>query len=347
MDQLTIRKMNAVATTRSPANESAASSIAKGDGGPGGRYAESASAHLQRLSTAAVSTSTVELRSSSAATTTSTTTPLVGIHVPPIKTWQSFVFSATAATIAAPFTNPFAVAKTQLQVQRTAHNVGRSSASRMTMMGFFHHSILVSKDFRILQRGLIPVMMREASKNLFRIGLYKPILGVIHNVEEKDTKSSASAAPIYKRMIAGGISGAIGFGVCNPFEIIRIKAQAMPLSKPSSSMTIARDIFRTDGIAGFYKAANVSIALGIVCTSVNLTTYTWLHDIALADDNNLADGPLVDMACALASGFCAAIAMNPIDVIRTRIICAKSTFRREGTWFCSARPRFPTLPTKQ
>ena len=38
------------------------------------------------------------------------------------------------------------------------------------------------------------------------------------------------------------------------------------------------------------------------------------------DDSN----PVVDMSCALLSGLCIAIAMNPIDVVRTRLMAQQS-----------------------
>lgn len=193
----------------------------------------------------------------------------------------------------------------------------------------------------MLLRGAVPVMMREASKNLFRIGLYQPILGQIHNAEEE-----GGAAPVWKRMVAGAASGAVGAIVCNPFEItrIRVQAQALPRldsvagggggssgggggaasKKSMGPKKVASLILQNEGMSGFYKAGTASVALGMVCTSVNLTTYTLFHEMAV-HKFGMDDGPLADTSCALVSGFLAALAMNPVDVIRTRLMTQSST----------------------
>lgn len=228
-------------------------------------------------------------------------------HAPPPPQWQAFAFSSVSATVAAPFTNPFAVAKTQLQVQKNG-----STKRFRGMLDFFRHAAAASNGFAMLQRGVVPVMMREGSMNLFRIGLYCPIVAQLH--DETD-----GPVPIYKRMLAGALSGAIGSAVCNPFEIVRIKMQA----QLTASESMGRRILQEEGAKGFFKAAGVSVVLGMVCTSVNMTTYTLFHEAAL-ERFGMEDGPAVDIPCALASGFLAAIAMNPIDVTRTRLMTQPS-----------------------
>ena len=59
------------------------------------------------------------------------------------------------------------------------------------------------------------------------------------------------------------------------------------------------------------------MAVGIVCTSVNLTSYTMMHEYVL--EKGFQHTPAVDMTCALASGFLSALAMNPLEVVRTRL----------------------------
>ena len=54
-----------------------------------------------------------------------------------------------------------------------------------------------------LYRGLPVAMIRESSKNMFRIGLFAPILKAMH--PDKDTP-----APAWKRFLAGTITGALG-----------------------------------------------------------------------------------------------------------------------------------------
>ncbi|CAB9503003.1 Kidney mitochondrial carrier protein 1 [Seminavis robusta] len=240
---------------------------------------------------------------------------LLVVQAPPLPQWQSFLFPAVASTLAAPFSNPFGVAKTQAMMFQGKQGGG--------IVGFFR--LCLTSDVRILQRGLIPVMMRETSQNLFRIGAYQPIMDRVH--------TGPDSPPAWKRMVAGGISGALGFFICNPFEIVRTKVQAQPLPMLNmvgagggaaaapvpivGPLAFTQSIWEAQGMQGFFKAGGASVALGVVCTSVNLTSYTLLHEYAI--EHGYQDTPAIDMTCALTSGFLSALAMNPVDVIRTRL----------------------------
>ncbi|KAL7540511.1 hypothetical protein ACHAWF_006697 [Thalassiosira exigua] len=251
------------------------------------------------------STATVQSKPSSRpveraapATRKSSATFSLSVQPAPAPLWQSYAFPSAAATVVAPFTNPFAVAKTHLQAK----------GSRFRGMGDFFRAIAKAEGTSGAMRGIVPVAMREGSMNVFRIGLYLPILQTIHPDD--------GPAPPWKRMVAGAWSGAIGFFACNPFEMLRVKMMARPLGDPVSAGAMASTIFREEGARGFYKAGGASVALGMVCTSVNLTTYTLFHEAAV---ERCGETAAVDMSCALASGFLAALAMNPVDVIRTRL----------------------------
>jgi len=232
-------------------------------------------------------------------------------RAPTTPKWQSFLFPCIAATVAAPFTNPCGVAKIQLQAQK-----GTGSARKYRgMFDFWRKAAYSSEGFAILRRGTVPVMMREASLNTFRIGLYDPILSLINE--------DGVVAPAWKRMVAGAVSGAVGAFVSNPFEIVRVKVQAQNLESSAGPRHFCSQMLQKDGVPGFYKAAGVSMVLMMACSSVNLTIYTLLRETA-TQRFQMDDGPLVDASSALVSGFFATLAMNPLDVLRTRLMTQPS-----------------------
>lgn len=241
---------------------------------------------------------------------TPTPTPTQHAAVP---TWQTFAFPSFAAAVVTPFTNKFAVAKTHLQA--------KGAISYRGMTDFFRHAIAVEGP-PSLQRGIVPVAMREASMNVFRIGLYPHLLSSIHD------ETRRVPAPAAKRMVAGACSGAVGFFACNPFEIVRVRMQAMPIGSPVSFLDMTRRILVKEGVAGFYRAGGASVALGVVQTSVNLTTYTLLRERAVP---LYGETTAVDVACALVSGFLSALAMNPVDVVRTRLWTQPSSSSRSSS----------------
>jgi len=72
---------------------------------------------------------------------------------------------------------------------------------------------------RGLQRGLYPAMLRESTKNFFRLGLFDPILEFIHD-------HHTGPPPVWKRFSAGALSGAVGALSCNPFELVKTRLQS-------------------------------------------------------------------------------------------------------------------------
>jgi hypothetical protein len=72
-----------------------------------------------------------------------------------------------------------------------------------------------------LYKGLIPAIFREGTKNLFCIGLFDSIMDRIH-----PTSKYNYPAPIWKRLLGGATTGAMGAIACNPFELIKTRMQA-------------------------------------------------------------------------------------------------------------------------
>jgi hypothetical protein len=69
-------------------------------------------------------------------------------------------------------------------------------------------------------QGIVPALYREGSKNVFRIGMFEPIMRLLH-----DPVSEPGTVPMWKRVIAGATSGAMGAFACNPFELIKTRMQ--------------------------------------------------------------------------------------------------------------------------
>ena len=77
---------------------------------------------------------------------------------------ESFLISAIAPAIAVLFTNPFDTAKVRLQLQGQLSSGVRYKNSVDALQ-----KIMANEGISGLQKGLVPAIMREASKNFFRI----------------------------------------------------------------------------------------------------------------------------------------------------------------------------------
>ncbi|KAK3841219.1 MAG: mitochondrial carrier domain-containing protein [Linnemannia gamsii] len=218
---------------------------------------------------------------------------------------ENFAVSALAPSMAVLFTNPFDTVK-----------VYKSSLD--CLQKTFRH-----EGIRGLQKGLFPAILKESSKNIFRLGLYDPILNSMHPL---NYPGEASTAPAWKRMIAGATCGAMGAISANPFELIKTRLQSHSAGSLAvgnqyaytGTYSALRTIIVNDGAMTLYRGSMISIARSMLGSAANLTTYSLLKDHA-RNNWGAEDGIMLDMASSLISAFVSVVVMNPMDVVRIRL----------------------------
>ncbi|KAI8607635.1 mitochondrial carrier domain-containing protein [Chytriomyces sp. MP71] len=248
-------------------------------------------------------------------------------------TVERFALSALAPAVAVFFTNPFDTAKVRLQLQGQRAKASNSAlgvaagAVKPAAADVYRNSfdaiykILKNEGIRGIQKGLFPAVLKEGSKNFFRIGMYDPIMTLIH-----DPKTGSS--PPWKRMLAGSICGVMGAFSCNPFELIKTRLQSQVSAQNAhqavghqfqykSSWDALMKTYQADGVKGLYRGSALSMARSFIGSGVNLTTYSMTKEYLILK-RNWKDDWVVDMVAGLGSGVMSCAAMNPIDVVRTR-----------------------------
>ncbi|TWW75970.1 Mitochondrial glutamate carrier 1 [Takifugu flavidus] len=141
---------------------------------------------------------------------------------------------------------------------------------------------------------------------------------------------------LVKEMLAGCGAGTCQVIVTTPMEMLKIQLQdagriaaqrkLMPQTvapgtvepKSPTAMQISRELFREKGIAGLYK--------GLGATLLRDVPFSIIYFPLFANLNNLgkrgAEGPApfyVSFLSGCAAGSTAAVAVNPVDVIKTRL----------------------------
>ncbi|KAI8907819.1 mitochondrial carrier domain-containing protein [Gorgonomyces haynaldii] len=180
------------------------------------------------------------------------------------------------------------------------------------------YKIAKTEGMRGLQKGLTPAILREGSKNFFRIGMFDPIMSVLHD-------KSQGRAPGWKRMLAGSLCGVMGALACNPFELIKTRLQSashLPNAVGhqhgyTGVMSGLYRIYSQEGFLGLYRGSVLSMGRSIVGSGTNLASYSLMKE-ALITDYGWKDSVWLDMIAGLASGAVSCVFMNPIDVVRTR-----------------------------
>ncbi|RGB38223.1 mitochondrial carrier domain-containing protein [Rhizophagus diaphanus] len=259
---------------------------------------------------------------------------------PNISQLENFALSALAPSMAVVFTLPFDTVKVRMQLQgevrimkdATGKTV-RVAAEKVYKSSFdCLWKTFKYEGIRGLEKGLVPSILKESSKNVFRLGLYDPILSVLH---PKNDATSSSSAPAWKRMLAGGICGALGAVSANPFELVKTRLQSTAAGAiavgnqygyVSVSSALHQIMAKEGGVTGLYRGSMISVYRGILGSAANLSSYTMLRDYALRE--GYSEGVPLDMGCSLISAFVSVVFMNPLDVVRTRLYNTSSINRQ-------------------
>lgn len=184
-------------------------------------------------------------------------------------------------------------------------------------LDFLRH-IYTTEGLAGLQRGLSFAMLREASKNSFRIGLYDPLLDWLHPPHPE----CSAVAPWSSRLTAGLISGAIAALVCNPLDLLKVRLQ-LDESHPrgagadGSARRLLARIVAVEGARGLWIGTPANMLRSMVTSASQLGVNSRLKEAAKG--SSLVPGIFSDACCALGAGVATVVAMNPIDVVRTRL----------------------------
>lgn len=106
--------------------------------------------------------------------------------------------------------------------------------------------------------------MREASYTTVKLGGYGPIKQMI-GADKKD-------APFALKFAAGALSGSIGSCFGNPFDVMKTMGMANTGEKVPV-FTLMGQMYRDQGIAGFYRGIQVRVSLSLY----SLLRYDTIH----------------------------------------------------------------------
>jgi hypothetical protein len=77
---------------------------------------------------------------------------------------------------------------------------------------------------------------------------------------------------LHTKVLAGGMSGAVGSALANPTDLIKIRMQTYPPAY-SSTWQALRAIMFHEGLRGLYKGVTPSMIRAIILTASQLPTY--------------------------------------------------------------------------
>jgi hypothetical protein len=171
-----------------------------------------------------------------------------------------------------------------------------------------------------LFKGLAPALVRQLTYGSLRYGLYSPIrnsLGVQPGTPQMEI-------PLWKKILAGGASGALASAVANPTDLLKVRLQTdgQIKGKPKQYTGMGHafvSIVREEGILGLWKGVGPTVGRATVVAAAELATYDEVKGRLLAA-SYLEEGLLCTTITSSISGFCCTVASSPLDVIKSRMM---------------------------
>jgi len=235
---------------------------------------------------------------------------------------ESMACGGTAAAFAVNFTHPIELVKTRMQAS------GGSIGSTIS-------GVMESGGVTSFWKGLPFAYGRELSYTSVKLGAYAPVRNVITGGDPN--------APFYLKFLAGSITGGVGSIIGNPFDVLKTLAQTNT-DKGVSLGGLVTNMYKSQGIAGFYRGVEVNIIRACILNATKMGVY----DVSKGYVTDATGWSRKDVKTSFASSFVAGFFMTvtvaPSDMIRTKLMnqptdvklyngfvdCAKKTVQEGG-----------------
>uniref|UniRef100_A0A4W5K9H7 Solute carrier family 25 member 30 n=1 Tax=Hucho hucho TaxID=62062 RepID=A0A4W5K9H7_9TELE len=224
--------------------------------------------------------------------------------------WKPFVFGGLASVTAECGTFPIDLTKTRLQVQG---QVGNSKYREIRYRGMLHAIGRICREEGIsaLYSGLAPAMLRQASYGTIKIGTYQSFKRLLVDRPEDET--------LLTNMLCGVLSGVISSSIANPTDVLKIRMQAQGSVIQGSMVGNFINIYQQEGTRGLWKGVSLTAQRAAIVVGVELPAYD-LAKKHLILDCHMGDNIYTHFLSSFACGLAGALASNPIDVVRTRMM---------------------------
>lgn len=242
---------------------------------------------------------------------------------------EKFLYGGMANALGGLGTNPADVLKVRLQMQnelgaaagRQAAGPAAAAAAVRPQLGLLQmlKKVVNAEGPAALMYGWQASAMRELSYSAIRMGLYDEVkeLLAVHG----DDRYSF---PLWKKIVAGGISGCIGAAIASPTDLVKIRAQALnpatgrPFYSYPSPWAALGIIYRTEGgIAGMYRGVVPTVQRAMVLTATQFATYDEVKYL-LIGNGLLEEGVGAHIASSITAGLAVATTTNPLDLVKSR-----------------------------
>ena len=217
---------------------------------------------------------------------------------------KQFVAGGLSVAFATTLTNPIDVVKVRMQMVSGAQaGLLRTSVD-----------LVRSEGLAGLAGGLAPAVLRATTYGAIRLGAYEPVRPLFG--------AEGTDAPLANKIAASTSVGAFAAGVTNPLDAVKTRGQLRcdPGAPRTGPLAHAAAIVREGGVLGLWRGAVPGMLRAGVLTSAQIVTYGEAKRIILTNAPwPVEDGFGVQWGASMLTGLIATTAINPFDVLKTRM----------------------------
>jgi len=224
-----------------------------------------------------------------------------------------YLFGGLAAMFAETITFPVDTAKTRLQLQ--GQDCDKKWA-RLRYRGMLNCLVTLVREEGVasLYQGITPALVRQAVYGTIKFGLYYSAKETLSTIVEK--KESA-IVNLTCAIFAGSVSSAIA----TPTDVIKVRMQARATQGCGGFVKVGRDIYGLEGVRGLWRGVVPTAQRAALVAGLQLPVYDLTKQRLCASNNpHLKESVVCHLISSLTAGMSAAVASNPVDVVRTRIM---------------------------
>ncbi|CAD5116933.1 DgyrCDS5773 [Dimorphilus gyrociliatus] len=225
--------------------------------------------------------------------------------------WRPYVYGGLASMTAEFGTFPIDTTKTRLQIQ--GQKIDKNFCT-IKYRGMSHALVLIGKEEGVsaLYSGLKPALLRQATYGTIKIGIYHSLKRLLVQDPMKEK--------LINNVFCGVVAGVVSSCIANPTDVLKVRMQAQSKDTRKISLINAfRDIARKEGIGGLWRGVGPTANRAAVVAGVELPVY----DVCkkhIINHTPLGDNVYNHFISSSIAGLAGAIASNPIDVVKTRLM---------------------------
>ncbi|XP_051877232.1 brain mitochondrial carrier protein 1 isoform X2 [Pristis pectinata] len=174
--------------------------------------------------------------------------------------------------------------------------------------------IFKEEGLRALYSGISPALLRQASYGTIKIGTYQSLKRLFVSCPEDE--------PLLVNVFCGILAGVVSSSIANPTDVLKIRMQAQSDLCQGSMIGNFINIYQQEGTRGLWRGVSLTAQRAAIVVGVELPIYDVTKKYIILS-GFMGDTVYTHFLSSFTCGLAGALASNPVDVVRTRMMNQK------------------------